>query len=200
MARESVLWYTLKNNRESGARMRLTPENTLAICVDYQERLMPAICDGEQVLKRAEILVRGLRTLGVPILVTQQYTRGLGATVEPVHSALGDYEPLEKLTFGGYDNAAIKEVIDRFGRKNILVFGTETHICVLQTALGLHDGGYEVMLVDDCCGSRRVSDKESGLRRAMCEGIRVSCSETVLFELTGIAGTDPFRTISALVK
>ena len=120
--------------------------------------------------------------------------------MEPVHSALGDYEPLEKLTFGAYDDAGIKNIIDGYGRKNILVFGTETHICVLQTALGLHDGGYEVMLVDDCCGSRRVSDKESGLRRALCEGIRVSCSETVLFELTGIAGTDTFRTISALVK
>ena len=180
--------------------MRLTPENTLAICVDYQEKLMPAICNGEEVLKRAEILVKGLNVLGVPILVTQQYTKGLGKTVEPLHSALGTYEPFEKLTFGGYETEAIRAEIDRSGRKNVLVFGTETHICVLQTALGLKEAGYQVMLVDDCCGSRRESDKESGLRRAMCEGICVSCSETVLFELTFVAGTADFKAISKLVK
>lgn len=180
--------------------MQLTPENTIAVCVDYQEKLMPAIYDGEAVLKRAEILVKGLKLLGVPIIVTQQYTKGLGATVEPVHSALGEYTPIEKLTFGAYENACFREAIDRYQRKNVLVFGTETHICVLQTALGLHHAGHQVMLVDDCCGSRREQDKESGLRRAMCEGICVSCSETVLFELTGIAGTEQFRAISRLVK
>ena len=106
--------------------MRLTAEKTLAICVDYQEKLMPAIFDGEQVLKRAEILVKGLRSLGVPIIVTQQYTRGLGGTVEPVHSALGEYEPVEKLTFGAYDDARFKELVDGFGRANVVVFGTES--------------------------------------------------------------------------
>lgn len=180
--------------------MRLTPENTIAVCVDYQEKLMPAINDGEAVLKRAEILVKGLKALGVPVIVTQQYTKGLGGTVEPVHSALGEYEPFEKLHFGAYDDPAFKEIIDGCGRRQVLVFGTETHICVLQTALGLNEAGYQVMLVDDCCGSRREADKESGLRRAMCEGVKVSSSETVLFELTHVARNETFKTISKLVK
>ena len=180
--------------------MRLTPETTLAVCVDYQEKLMPAIHDGEAVLRRAEILIKGLKALGVPVVVTQQYTRGLGATVEPIHSALGEYEPFEKLTFGAYDDAVFKAAVDAMGRKNVLVFGTETHICVLQTALGLKEAGYEVLLVDDCCGSRSLSDRESGFRRAMCEGVRVSSTETVLFELTGVAGTEVFKTVSKLVK
>ena len=180
--------------------MRLTVENTVAVCVDYQERLMPAICNGEEVLKRAEILVKGLKALGVPILVTQQYTKGIGATVEPVHSALGEYEPIEKMTFGAYETEEFKNAIDGCGRKNVVIFGTETHIRVLQTAIALREAGYQVMLVDDCCGSRKPSDKESGLRRAMCEDICVSCSETVLFELTRVAGTDTFKTISKLVK
>lgn len=180
--------------------MRLTRESTVAVCVDYQEKLMPAIHDGEGVLKRAEILVKGLRVLDVPVMVTQQYTRGLGPTMEPVHSALGEYEPFEKLTFGAYDDAVFKAAMDAQGRKNVLVFGTETHICVLQTALALKEAGYEVLLVDDCCGSRKPADRESGLRRAMCEGIRVSSTETVLFELTGIAGTPEFKAISKLVK
>lgn len=180
--------------------MRLKAEHTIAVCVDYQERLMPAIFEGEQVLRRAEILVRGLKLLGVPVLVTQQYTRGLGATVEPVHSALGAYEPFEKITFGAFEDPAFRKAVEESGRTHVLVFGTETHICVLQTALGLREAGWQVMLVDDCCGSRRPSDKESGLRRAMCEGISVSGSETVLFELTGAAGSDTFRAISRLVK
>lgn len=180
--------------------MRLTPENTIAVCVDYQEKLMPAIHDGEAVLERAAILVKGLRLLGVPVIVTQQYTRGLGGTVEPVHSALGTYAPFDKLTFGAYDDPAIREVIDRSGRKQVLVFGTETHICVLQTALGVRAAGYEAMLVDDCCGSRKPADKDSAFRRAMGEGIGISCCETVLFELTGIAGNETFKAISKLVK
>jgi len=180
--------------------MRFTPEKTIAICVDYQEKLMPSIHEGEEVLKRAEILVKGLKTLGVPIIVTQQYTRGLGPTVEPVHSALGDYTPFEKLTFGSYDDPTVKEAIDNSGRTQVLVFGTETHICVLQTALGLLESGYQVMVVDDCCSSRRASDKESGLRRAMIGGALLSCSESVLFELTHAAGSETFKAISKLVK
>jgi len=180
--------------------MRLTPENTVAVCVDYQEKLMPGIHNGERVLQRAEILIKGLRLLGVPVIVTQQYTKGLGGTVEPVHSALEEYAPFDKLTFGGYDDEAIRTAIDESGRKNVLVFGTETHICVLQTALGAMDAGYQVLVVDDCCGSRREEDKESGLRRAMCEGASVACSESVLFELTRVAGTETFKAISRLVK
>ena len=180
--------------------MRLVPENTIAICIDYQEKLMPNICESESVLKQAEILIKGLKTLGVPVVVTQQYTKGLGNTVEPVHSALGEYEPFEKLSFGAYDDPDIKEEIDKNKKTTALVFGTETHICVLQTALSLHDAGYQVMIVDDCCGSRKPSDKDSGLRRAMCEGISVACSEAVLFELTAVAGDEIFKTISKLVK
>ncbi|MBE6037115.1 MAG: isochorismatase family protein [Clostridiales bacterium] len=180
--------------------MRITKDNAIAICVDYQERLMPAIHDKEEVLRKSEILVKGLRALEIPILVTQQYTRGLGATVEPIHSALGEYEPFDKLTFGAYDTPEFKELVDAAGKKNVLVFGAETHICVLQTALGLADAGYHVIMVEDCCGSRTPENKESGLRRAMCEGVAVACMETVLFELTHIAGNDTFKTISKLVK
>jgi len=180
--------------------MRLKAENTIAVCVDYQEKLMPGIHEGEEILKRAEILVKGLKVLNVPIIVTQQYTKGLGATVEPVHSALGEYEPYEKLTFGGYDTDSIREAIDGSGRKCALVFGTETHICVLQTALALKEAGYFVVMVEDCCGSRKQADKESGLKRAMCDGVSVSCAESVLFELLYKAGGDTFKTISKLVK
>ena len=180
--------------------MRLRPENTIAICIDFQEKLMPSILDAEKVLGKAAMLVKGLRVLGVPIVVTQQYTKGLGGTVDPVHSALGEYEHYEKGSFGTYDEPEFKALIEGYGRKNVLLFGTETHICTLQTALGLKDDGYNAMLVEDCCGSRTAHDKENGLRRAMGEGIMISGAESVLFELTVVSGTLEFKQISKLVK
>lgn len=180
--------------------MRLRPENTIAICIDFQEKLMPSINEAESVLDRAAMLVKGLRVLGVPVVVTQQYTKGLGGTVDPVHSALGEYEHYEKGTFGAYDEPEFKALIDSYGRKNVLLFGTETHICTLQTALGLKDAGYNAMLVEDCCGSRTAHDKLNGIRRAMGEGIQISGAESVLFELTVVSGTPEFKQISKLVK
>ena len=180
--------------------MRLRADNTIAICIDFQEKLMPSIMDAEAVLDRAAMLVKGLRVLGVPVIVTQQYTRGLGGTVDPVHSALEDYEHYEKGSFGAYDEPEFKAMVDAYGRKNILLFGTETHICVLQTALGLKYAGYSPMLVEDCCGSRKARDKENGIRRAMGEGIQISGAESVLFELTCVSGTPEFKQISKLVK
>ncbi len=180
--------------------MRLKPENTLAICIDYQEKLMPAINDKDEVLRKTEILVKGLRALGVPILVTQQYTKGLGETVEPIKEALGDFEYLDKTEFDGMANEAICAAVKAANRENVIVFGAETHICALQTAIGVKEAGYNAMMIDDCCGSRTQSDKDSGLRRAVCEGISVSCCETVLFELVGKAVGDGFKTVSKLVK
>ena len=107
--------------------MRLRPENTIAICIDFQEKLMPSINEAEAVLDRAAMLVKGLRVLGVPVIVTQQYTKGLGGTVDPVHSALGEYEHYEKGTFGAYDEPEFKALIDGYGRKNVILFGTDTH-------------------------------------------------------------------------
>ena len=180
--------------------MRLRPENTIAICIDFQEKLMPSINEAEAVLDKAAMLVKGLRVLGVPVVVTQQYTKGLGGTVDPVHSALGEYEHYEKGTFVAYDEPEFKALIDSYGRKNVILFGTETHICTLQTALGLKDAGYNAMLVEDCCGSRTAHDKLNGIRRAMGEGIQISGAESVLFELTVVSGTPEFKQISKLVK
>ena len=180
--------------------MRLRPENTIAICIDFQEKLMPSIMEAEEVLDRAAMLVKGLKVLGVPVVVTQQYTKGLGGTVDPVHSALGEYSHYEKGTFGAYDEPEFKALLDGYGRKNVLIFGTETHICALQTSLGLKEAGYNVMMVEDCCGSRKARDKENGIRRAMGEGLMISAAESVLFELTVVSGTPEFKQISKLVK
>ena len=181
--------------------MRIDPANTAVLVVDYQEKLLPAIHDVEHLLQRTQILLSGLQVLGIPVVLTEQYSRGLGPTVQEVKDCLGDnYKPYEKITFSALGCEAVKEAFAALGKKNIIVCGTEAHICVLQSVIDLQAEGYQVYLVEDCIASRKPSDKESGIRRAMGEGALVTSAEAILFELTYIAGTPTFKQISALVK
>ena len=181
--------------------MRIDPKNTAVLVVDYQEKLLPAIHDVEHLLERTRILLSGLQVLGIPVVLTEQYSRGLGPTVQEVKDCLGDnYKPFEKITFSALGCESVKEAFAELDRKNIIVCGTEAHICVLQSVIDLQAEGYQVYLVEDCIASRKPSDKESGIRRAMGEGALMTSAEAILFELTCIAGTPIFKQISALVK
>ena len=124
--------------------MRMTKEDTMAIIVDYQEKLVPAMHETVELIKSAVILVKGLKKLGIPMVVSQQYTKGLGETIAKVKAELPeDCKFIEKNTFTVY-NEENKALIDSYGKKNIIVCGTETHICVLQTAIDLIAAGYNV--------------------------------------------------------
>ena len=180
--------------------MRILIEDTMALAVDYQERLMPAIFEAEQVISNSVILWKGLQELGIPILVTEQYPKGLGPTVEPVILACAGAKVREKNSFSCFDEETIAREIRDSGRKNIVLAGCEAHVCVLQTAIDLIGGGYNLVLVSDCVGSRKAKDKEYALHRAQKEGAFLSTYEAVLFELLRYAGTETFKAISKLVK
>lgn len=180
--------------------MRIRKEDTIAIVVDYQERLMPSIYNHEEVVKNSAILINGLKALDIPIIVTEQYPKGLGSTVEEIKSITEGFEVYEKLTFSCYLDENIKKAVDSFGKKNVIVIGTETHICVLQTIIDLKEAGYNVIIIGDCVSSRREYDKDYGLKRAVQEGAIVSTYEAILFELTEVAGTPEFKIISKLIK
>lgn len=180
--------------------MRHMAEDTQAIIVDYQEKLMPVIFEKEQLEKNSVILIKGLKALGVPMTLTQQYTRGIGMTIPSVFEAAETDEYMDKTTFSCYDDAAIKARVDSLGKKTVIVCGIEAHICVLQTCIDLKTAGYEPVLVVDCISSRRASDKEIAVKRAIHEGITVTTYEAILFELTKKAGSDTFKTISKLIK
>ena len=180
--------------------MRLKAEETMAVVIDYQEKLMPVINENDAVTANSAILIKGLRELEVPIVVSQQYTKGLGETIEPIKEALGDFTPMEKKTFSLMDTEEIKEKITSYGKKNVVVCGTEAHICVLQTVIDLREAGYNVFLVTDCIGSRKNSDKEASIKRAMAEGAFICTYESVLYELTAGAGNPHFKAISKLTK
>ena len=171
---------------------RLDRSTAVLAIIDVQERLMPAISNREEIEANIVRLIRGCQILGVPILVTEQYVKGLGHTVEVVRNALGDaYAPMEKTCFSGYRDLEQRQVI---------VAGVETHVCVYQTVSDLLANGYEVTIVADAISSRTIENKEIALRRMMSDGARLSSTEMALFELTVASGTDEFRAISKLVK
>lgn len=176
--------------------MRIEREHTAALIVDFQERLVPAIADHEVLMERVQILLQGLKALEIPMTVTQQYTKGLGMSVPEVWEASGETEYLDKISFSALEVAESK-IHDK---KYILVCGMEAHCCVLQTVIDLAGAGYVPVLVTDCIGSRRESDREMAIRRAEQEGAVLTSSEAILFELLKEAGTSLSKEILKIVK
>jgi len=178
--------------------MRVLKEESVAVIVDVQERLFPHMYGyqpgtGSGNLEKFIVtLIRGLLVLDVPILVTQQYTKGLGPTIPSVHEVLGEYSPIEKLAFSCMDEQAFADALEKIGRKTVILAGIETHVCVLQTTLDMVRHGYNPVVVEDC--------KKTAIYRMREEGAIVTSCESILFELLRYAGTDTFRSISKLVK
>lgn len=179
--------------------MRILKEKTLAIAVDIQERLFPHIHDNETLLKNTEILIDGLKALEIPITVTEQYKKGLGNTVESIASKLGACPNFEKSAFSCCDDQAFASAFNSEA-KFVILFGIEAHICLLQTAIDLKEQGYQPVIVEDCVGSRNPDNKRIAINRMLQEGVIVTSTESILFELCRAAGNDTFKTISKLIK
>ena len=177
------------------ARM-LDRERAALVVVDVQEAFRPAVLDFERVAANAATLVQGARILGLPVVVTEQYPKGLGRTVPEVAAGLDGIEPLEKTCF----SAAEADGFDLAGRSQALLCGIESHVCVSQTAHGLLDGGFEVHVARDAVTSRSKENSELGLHKMESAGAVVTSVETALFELLGAAGSDEFKQVQGLVK
>jgi nicotinamidase-related amidase len=166
------------------------------VVVDVQEAFRPAVLDFDRVAAGAATLVRGARVLDLPVIVTQQYPKGLGATVPELTEHLAGIEPIDKVCF----SAAAAEGFDLQGRDQVLICGIESHVCVSQTAHDLLDRGVEVHVARDAVSSRTEENRELGLHKMEGAGAVVTSVETALFELLGAAGTDEFKQVQALVK
>ena len=180
--------------------MRILKEDTIALVVDFQERLMPVMAEAEALEARTNILLKGLKVLEVPMLITQQYTKAIGMTIPSLVESAGTEEYFDKISFSCMDDEAIKAAVEASGKKNVIVCGIESHICVLQTCIDLKEAGYTPILVVDCMSSRKLSDKEGAILRAQQEGILLTTTEAILFELTRKAGNPTFKEISKLIK
>lgn len=176
--------------------MRIEREHAAAIVVDYQEKLVPVMSDKDILLHNSCILLEGLKTLDVPMVITQQYTKGLGMTVREITEATGTAEYIDKISFTAYD--CVKDKIS--AKKYIIVCGIEAHICVLQTVIDLKEAGFVPVLVEDCISSRKESDKQVALERARQEGAIVTTYESLLFELLKVAGTETSKKIQKLIR
>lgn len=180
--------------------MRISRENTVGLMVDIQERLFPVMHRKETLLKNCQVLIQGLNELKVPLLVTQQYTRGLGETLTELSSLIPDFRFVEKTDFSCYDVAEVRTQLAELDAKNILLFGIESHVCVLQTAVDMKAAGLNPVVVMDAVTSRTPENIELAKERYRHEGIMMTSYESLLFELTRKAGTPEFKAISKLVK
>ena len=183
--------------------MRINLNECCAIFVDFQERLIPAIYGKEALLQSVVKLATGLSLLEVPILITEQYPKGLGSTLPEILEAAEGAPIIEKTTFGALENIEVMghlEQLKQLGRTKVLLCGIEGHICVLQTALQLLEKGYQPIVVTDCISSRQQADLLVALMRAEREGVQFVTTEMVLFELIDSKEHPKFKAISALIK
>ncbi len=187
--------------------LSLRPSTTALLVIDVQERLVAAMPEeaGASALRRAERLLEGAKLVGLPALVTEQYPKGLGATVSSVRAKAEEAGAtfLEKLEFDATENEGVRAHLERWrseGRTAIVLAGMEAHICVYQTARGLVARGFSVHVALDAVCSREKANVEVARSLYHYAGAWTSASEVVLFDLVGKAGSDTFKAISKLVR
>lgn len=182
------------------SKFTLDKNNVTLLIVDIQDKLAAAMKQREKVVENTLHLIELTKMLNIPIIVTEQYPKGLGPTVPEIKEALPAYVPIEKLTFNCCGVPDFSGSLKRAGRRKIILTGMETHICVLQTALGLLQDGYAVHAVSDAICSRTKENWKVGLGFMHDAGVVITGTETVLFQLLGVAGTEEFKAISKRIK
>lgn len=187
---------------------RIQRDNCQAVLIDVQEKLTPSIYRSPDIIDKTSILIKGLHILGVPILISEQYKKGLGDTVEPIRKVLDDLEEestkpfksIEKRAFSVYDDDEAWNHIAQQNRNAVILFGIETHVCVMQTALDLLDDGMQPIIIADATGSRSKYDRKQAIRRMRRAGAVISTTEAILFELCRTSTDPAFKAIVELVK
>ncbi|HPF84906.1 MAG TPA: isochorismatase family protein [Aminivibrio sp.] len=180
---------------------RLRRETACMVMVDVQERLLPAISGAEEIRRNTVKLAAAAKVLSIPFVYTEQYPRGLGPTDGEILTALPDgVTSMEKNTFSCCDEAAFEELLQGTGRPVPVIFGIETHICVLATVLDLLEKGRKVVLASDACGSRDPLKAERALSAMASAGAMVVPVESVIYHLMGRSGTPEFKELLPLFK
>jgi nicotinamidase-related amidase len=180
--------------------MRILKENSICIVIDIQERLFPVMANKEGLLKNCQTLISGFNELMLPVIVTQQYTKGLGNTVPEITDCIPNFKYIEKTAFSCYDEPTFVENIEEFNVQNVIICGIESHVCVMQTAIDLKEAGYRPIVVADCISSRSEQNKMLAIERFKHEGIMAVSCESILFELVRDTASAHFKAISKLVK
>jgi nicotinamidase-related amidase len=181
-------------------RFFLDKEKVVIALVDIQERLAASMDMREKVVTNILHLLEAAKLFALPVVLTEQYPKGLGRTVEEIRDALTSYQPIEKVTFSCCRISGFMDTLASSGRKKVILCGMETHVCVLQTCLDLISEGYMTHVVGDAVCSRMKDTHEKGLAFMRDAGAVITFTETALFQLLEKAGTEEFRTISKRIK
>ncbi|RUO26931.1 hydrolase [Aliidiomarina minuta] len=166
------------------------------LLIDIQQKLAPAIAESESVIERNQWLLNIAHELSVPVVATEQYPSGLGHTVAALEEQMKQAIVYEKLHFSAFQEKSIADALVGLNRPQVIITGTETHVCVLQTALDMQEAGLQVFVVEDAVGSRRELNKQLALQRMQQAGCVIVSSEMVAFEWLQRCATDEFRHIS----
>ncbi len=175
--------------------MLLQKENSILLLVDVQEKLTPLINNAKDVIHHCQWIMELATELAVPTFISEQYPQGLGSTIKELHTST-ELPVFEKTAFSCWRKLDIQAAIKRTGRKQVLLIGIETHVCILQTALDLIEAGYGVFIVIEAVGSRSVIDNTYGLKRIKNLGGQLITREMVFFEWIGDAASDAFKRLS----
>ena len=178
----------------------LNKEDALLFIIDIQERLVPVMKYGEKVIKNNLVLIEASKELKMPVILTEQYPKGLGSTVSQISKAIDDNAKVfEKTSFTGYIDD-VKKALEESGKKKVIITGMETHVCVFQTVRDLLANGYEVFIVKDGVASRKKDNFLNALDLMKSMGAVIMDTETILFDLLKTAGTPEFKSLSKLIK
>jgi nicotinamidase-related amidase len=184
------------------SRMQLQSENCALVVIDVQEKLLPPIFNGELLIRNAALLIHAAQILDIPVLVTTQYAKGLGNTVPELASLVPNVTPVDKTEFGCFGKDTFCSAVKALpgNRNTMLLCGMETHICVMQTALGALDQGYIVHVASDAVGSRNEWNWQVGLERMQNAGAVISSTEMMIYELMRKSGTPQFKELLQYIK
>jgi nicotinamidase-related amidase len=178
----------------------LRREETALLIIDIQEKIFRVMQNSELIIQNAIKLIEGFRILGTHIFVTEQYPKGLGETEIRLKEVFQGIKPIQKMTFSCSGAEELFNTLKEKQIKQVVLAGLESHVCVQQTALDLIANGFQVRLAADACSSRKEMDFNTALSRMRHAGVIVTTTESVLFELLNVCGTDEFKKISKIVK
>ena len=178
----------------------LSAENSLVLIIDIQDRLVAAL-NKDVIVENSVKVASAAKALNIPVILTEQYPKGLGHTVQRLTDVLPEgSEVVEKTYFNALLEDGMLEKIKSYGKKQIVIFGIETHICVHQTASALVEEGFDVYVIKDACASRNKYEFKQGIEAMVANGVKVSCVEIALFERLKGAKNPKFKEVQALIK
>ncbi len=178
----------------------LESDKAVLVVIDVQGKLARVVAESDRAIARISMLILGMQALEVPIILTAQAPQKIGSTIPEIRSLLPDHREFPRMSFSVYQDQVLQQHLDQLGRRQVVLCGFETHICLFQSALDLLEQGWEVFMAADAVSSRSLEDKTTALQALVCSGVQLVSVESALFAMLRSADHLAFKTISALIR